>query len=334
MSFEVWGRPESARMGRLQALWPSQNFEIPHMAGVTNQRLGAYHYLVNRSRKSPYVLVAVLTAGALCGCVRQSDYEDLQKENQQLQGRLDQANEQVRQAQLDLSVQQSRMSQLPELQDKLQKTQEQLRLTQDELDILKAEFDRFKSQRRSAMLGKTYPSIQLDDGKVLRDAQITAINGDELSIKHHDGALKVALAKSTDDLRWEACYNPQKAVFSARDRLLAEARALESRSTAEKRQPPQAGVSELKPSITAVEALRRQLASQRSQLNSEYHTLAAKNTAAMKGAVWDMSRPEASPLLNSVSGGRAILGISRLQSLRDAIFMTQRQLQDMDPSAR
>ena len=78
--------------------------------------------------------------------------------------------------------------------------------------------------------------------------------------------------------------------------------------------------------------LNNKLAAQRQQLNAEYQALAARNPTVLKGASWDSARPEASPLLNSVSGSRAVLGLSRLQSLRDAINQTLQQIRSLEPS--
>ena len=267
----------------------------------------------------------------MAGCVKQSDYEILQKENQQLQMRLDQANEQLRLAQVELSAQQARTVQLLEVQSKFEKSEEQLRQTQAQMEALKAEFDKFRTQRRAAMVGKKYPQLALEDGKVLRDAQITAITAEEVSFRHDGGFMKVALAKTTDDLRWEACYDPQEEQKAARDRLLAEGKRLEEK-LARERNAPVTGAP--KPSVNAATLLRQQLAAQRQQLNAEFQTLAAKNPGGLQGPVWDSTRPEASRLLNSVSGSRAVLGLSRLQAMRDAINATLRQLRDVDPAAR
>lgn len=285
------------------------------------------------ARKALVTLIALTLGAILPACVKQSEYEALQQENQQLQKRLDQANEQARQAQAELSVQQARIFQLMEVETKLQKTQEQLLQTQTELDALKAEFEKFRTQRRSAMLGKKYPVLNLDNGRSLREAEITSIAGEELSIKHQDGVLKVALAASSDDLRWEACYDPREARTSAREKLLAEARRIEANQRNGQSQAAKLPLSSPTTS-SPIEALRQQLAAQRGQLNAEYQALAAKNSSALQGSVWDSSRPEASPLLNSVSGSRAVLGISRLQSQRDAILMTLQQLRSLDPAAR
>ncbi len=286
------------------------------------------------ARKVVVTLFALALGVFLPGCVKQSEYDALQQENQQLQRRLDQANEQARQAQADLSVQQTRVLQLMEVETKLQKTQEQLLQTQDELDALKKEFEKFRTQRRSAMVGKKYPVLSLENGRMLREAEITAIAGEELSIKHQGGALKVALAESSDDLRWEACYSSQEARMSARNKLLAEARRIEANKLREKNQPAKPTTTPSSSPISVVEALRQQLAAQRRQLNADYQALAAKNSSALQGVAWDSSRPEASPLLNSVSGSRAVLGISRLQSQRDAILTTLQQLRSLDPSSR
>ena len=88
------------------------------------------------------------------------------------------------------------------------------------------------------------------------------------------------------------------------------------------------------PARNVVDVLRSQLAAQRQALNADYYALAARNPGAMRGVVWNSAQPEASPLLNTLSGSRAVLGISRLQSQRGAILLTLQQLRELDPSAR
>lgn len=275
--------------------------------------------------------VVLLTLPFLGGCVKKSDYDALQLENQALQARVDQASRQLEQSQADLATLQAQMQQFSETGAQLKKAQQQLQQSQEELKALKAQFEQFRTQRRGAMVGKKFPVLSLDDGKVLREAEITAVTAEDISIRHEGGVIKVALASSSDDLRWEACYDPREAKELARKNMLAEARAIEARLARERGAPAS---STALPSQNAVGILRSQLAMQRMQLNAEYQTLAAKNPGVLQGAGWNASAPEASPLLNSVSGSRAVLGLSRLQSLRDAILATLRQLRETDPSAR
>lgn len=273
----------------------------------------------------------LLTLSFLGGCVKKSDYDALQLENQALQARVDQASHQLEQSQADLAVLQAQLQQLNETGSQLKKAQQQLQQSQEELKALKAQFEQFRTQRRGAMVGKKFPVLSLDDGKVLREAEITAVTAEDVSIRHDGGVIKVALAGTSDDLRWEACYDPQEAKEKARENMLAEARAIEARLARER--GTQAATAPM-PVRNAVDVLRTQLATQRMQLNAEYQTLAAKNPGVLQGAGWNASAPETSPLLNSVSGSRAVLGLSRLQSLRDAILATLRQLREADPSAR
>ncbi len=269
----------------------------------------------------------------LSGCVKKSEYDALQIENQTLQTRVDQNNHLLVQSQADLSTLQVQMQQFLAVQAQLQKTQLELKQSQDEFKALKTQFDQFRTQRRSAMVGKKFPTLNLEDGKTLREAEITAVSADELSIRHADGLVKVALAKTTPDLRWEACYDPLEAMEKAQERMLAKAQELEARRVRALNKPAQAP-----PPATmarnAVDVLRTQLATQRQLLNAEYQELAAKNSSAMRGSEWNSSQPEVSPLLNSLSGSRAVLGLSRLQSHRSAIMSTLQQLRDLDPAAR
>ncbi len=270
----------------------------------------------------------------LGGCVKKSEYDALQIENQTLQTRVDETNHLLVQSQANLSALQVQMQQFVVVQARLEKTQLELTESQNQFKALKTQFDQFRTQRRSAMVGKKFPVLSLEDGKVLRDAEITAVTAEDLSIRHADGSVKVAFAKTTPDLRWEACYDPQEAREKAREAMLAKAREMESRTGLEQGSPPQTPASSAMPARNVVDILRTQLASQRQALNADYYSLAAKNPAAMRGVEWNSSQPEASPLLNTLSGSRAVLGISRLQSQRSAILLTLQQLRGLDPSAR
>ncbi|MDB6006020.1 MAG: hypothetical protein JWR15_3007, partial [Prosthecobacter sp.] len=219
------------------------------------------------------------------------------------------------------------------VQAQLQKAQRELSESEAALSALKSEFDQFRIKRRSAMVGKEFPMLTLDEGKVLRDAVITAISADEVAIRHADGFIKVALANTSADLRWEACYDPDEARKMALETMLRKGREEQERLA---RQPniPTLTRGSFDSARMAAEALRRQLASQRSAMNIEFQSLTARNPSLLKGNVWNSAQPEASPLLNSVSGSRAVLGLSRLQYGRDAILATLRDLRSIDPSAR
>ncbi len=54
----------------------------------------------------------LLTLPFLGGCVKKSDYDALQVENQALQARVDQASHQLEQSQADLAVLQAQLQQL------------------------------------------------------------------------------------------------------------------------------------------------------------------------------------------------------------------------------
>ncbi len=280
---------------------------------------------------------AAVLLSLLGSCVKKSEYDALQIENQNLQTRVDQTNHLLVQSQADLSTLQVQMQQYLVVQTNLQKTQLDLKQAQDEYKSLKAQFDQLRTQRRSAMVGKKFPVLNLEDGKVLHEAEITAVSAEEISIRHAAGFVKVAFAKTTPDLRWEACYDPMEAREKARENMLVKARETESRLPREQGSPPQTAVAAPAPAMPArnvVEVLRTQLASQRQALNTEYQALAAKNPAALRGVDWNSTQPESSPLLSTLSGSRAVLGISRLQSQRNAILATLQQLRELDPAAR
>lgn len=265
-------------------------------------------------------------------CVKKTDYDALQLENQALQTRVDEASHQLLQSQTDVILLQGQLQKLTALESELKQTENELQKSQNELKALKAQFDRFRTQRRSAMVGKKFPTLSLEDGRVLREAEITAVTAEDLSIRYADGLVKVALAKTTPDLRWEACYDPLEALEKARENTLAKASVVREQAGLPQTAAPAPAAP--MPARNVVEVLRAQLASQRQVLNAEYQELATKNAAALRGAAWNFGQPEASPLLNTLSGSRAVLGISRLQSQRDAILATLRQLRELDPAAR
>lgn len=286
------------------------------------------------SRQALVTLWVLTLAGLQSGCVKQSEYEALQQENQQLQMRLDQASEQVRQVQADLATQQARVLQLLDVQTKLQKSQEQLQQALAELDALKAEFETFRTQRRSAMMGRKYPVLQLDDGNSLKDAVLTSVSADEVAIRHDGGFMKIALADTNADLRWEACYDPLEAKKQQRERMLAEARLLDAALAKRRNEPVSAASGPTAQAVSLVQQLTLLISEQRRRLNAEFEVLRAQTPSLSRDNVWNSAAPEASPLLNSVSGSRAVLGISRLQSLRDAINQSLQQLRQLDPKAR
>ncbi|MFC5456177.1 hypothetical protein [Prosthecobacter fluviatilis] len=284
---------------------------------------------------SPYfwkLQTAALLLPLMGSCVKKTDYDALQLENQALQTRVDEASHQLLQSQTDVILLQGQLQKLTALESELKQTENELQKSQNELKALKAQFDRFRTQRRSAMVGKKFPTLSLEDGRVLREAEITAVTAEDLSIRYADGLVKVALAKTTPDLRWEACYDPLEALEKARENTLAKASVVREQAGLPQTAAPAPAAP--MPARNVVEVLRAQLASQRQVLNAEYQELTTKNAAALRGAAWNFGQPEASPLLNTLSGSRAVLGISRLQSQRDAILATLRQLRELDPAAR
>lgn len=285
---------------------------------------------MSRSRIRTLQTAAALLS-LLGSCVKKSEYDALQMENQALQTRVDETSHLLEQSQADVTLLRGQLQHLLTVQTQLQETRQELQRSQDEFTALKAQFDQFRTQRRSAMVGKKFPLLNLDDGKVLREAEIMVASADELSIRHAGGVVKVALAKTTPDLRWEACYDPLEAKEKSRQKMLAKAREMEA---AQDGPPSTPASTSVMPAQYVGDVLRAQLASQRKALNAEYQAMVARNPGALRGVAWDSSRPETSPLLSSLSGSRAVLGISRLQSYRTAILATLQQLRDVDPAAR
>lgn len=323
---------------------------------------------MNRTR-----LLMLQTAAALlplmAGCVKKSEYDALQVENQTLQTRVDQTSHQLTESQGDVSALQRQVQKLLtaatdllNVQVELKKSQQEvgslqgrlqaresepdlqelrleLQKSQQDYKILLSHYDQFITERRSAMVCRKYPLLKLQNGQELRQAEIASITADEISIKHAEGLAKLPLAQSPPELRWDVCLDLQERRDLNREAIPTRsadqaARLAAAKAAAPKPKPALSAVAAAPPRVNPADALRAQLASQRAALNTEYQALASKNGAALRGVQWDTAQPEASPLLNSLSGSRAVLGISRLQSHRSAIISTLQQLRDLEPPAR
>lgn len=268
-----------------------------------------------------------LVAMLVCGCVKKEDYERVMKEKTELQAQLDQRQLQIIQLQEQLTATQLQLTQIVELQTRLKDALSRLEDRQKEIDDLKARWEKYKGERRQGMIGREFPELRLDDGRLLKKAKITALQGDELSLMHESGLMKVLLSKSNDDLRWQACFDPTEAAASERAKMLAQARALDQRLTEKQRSGP----STPKTSTRAQEArlLESVIRAQRQALNEAYNRLRQQQPSALRGASWDSSRPEESGLINVFAERRAIIGISQLDSLAVAIKANLRKLHDL-----
>lgn len=264
--------------------------------------------------------VVLGTSSLLSSCVKQSDYDLVVKQNKELDDRVQAAQKQLMQEQAASKALQERMLGLIHIQSTLQKRDQELQETRSELEALKAEFERFRSQRRGAMIGKKYPYLSLDGGKMLNNAEVVAVDATQFSIRHDGGFMKVAIAESNEQLRWEACYDPQEAKRQERERFLADARLTSQRLEQGRLNPPKpvAIKTTFGPS-QAEQETRATIAAQRAQLNREYEVLRNKNPSAMKDSLWNADRPETSPMLTNFGNRPVVMGMSRLDALRDAI---------------
>lgn len=283
------------------------------------------------------LLTSLVGVMMLSSCVKQSEYDLVVNEKNDAQSRLAQKVEELQQAQVQGQGQQARIFQLINVQSTLQKREEELQQTRDELEALRAEFEKFREQRRSAMLGKKIPFLQLDNGRQLRDVELTSVSPLEVALRHEGGILKVALADTNDDLRWEACYDPAYAEQQARARFLTDAQRIDAELAQARLRPQTAMLNPEKDNerakATAVQQMRTLIMSQRGQLNREFDAMKARNPV-LKDADWNSSNPEASPLLYNFSSRRAVLGLSRLEMIRDVINDNVIRLRNLDPMAR
>jgi hypothetical protein len=281
-------------------------------------------------------ILSMLCLLVAASCVKKSDYETLQKENQVLQKLVDQSSLQLQQTQAQLFATQQQLLKIAELETRLKEMEKLLEIKRQELEAIQATYDKFKADRRSAMVGKKYPQLSLDGGRVLQAALVTAFKGDELSIQHESGFIKVSLSKSSDELRWQACYDPAE-TSTARAQMLADARQLEAKLALERGMKPSGTFKpNSSPSFqnraTPAQEVRAQIAALRQALNNAHSALAAQNPTAMRGANWNSSEPENSGLINVFAERRAILGISQLDSLAAAIKMQLTKLHDLEAS--
>jgi len=283
----------------------------------------------------PIVIPSMLCALLVASCVKKSDYEALQKENQELQKLVDQTSLQLKQTQAQLFATQQQLLKIAELETRVKEMEKLLEIKRQELEALKATYNKFKAERRSALVGKKYPQLALDGGRVLQSALVTAFKGDELSIQHETGFIKVSLSKSSDELRWQACYDPNE-MNTARAQMLADARQLEAKLALErgmKPSVPQFGSgSSIRNTASPVQEVKAQIAALRQALNNAHSALVAQNPSAMRGASWNSSEPENSGLINVFAERRAILGISQLDSFAAAIKMQLAKLRDLEAS--
>ncbi len=285
---------------------------------------------------SPFLLTLLGGAVLLCSsCVKQSEYDLVVNEKDDLIARLSAATQELQKSNVQLQAQQARVYQLLNIQSTLQKRDQELQEARAELEALKAEFDKFRVERRNAMLGKKLPYLQLDNGKILKDVEVTSVGPLEVAIRHEGGLVKVAMADTNDDFRWQACYDASYAQRNEREQFLAEARRLDAELNEERMKPPAPWKAEpvvFKPNVT--QQLKALIAAQRAELNREYQAIKARSPAAFKGADWNASQPEASGLINGFGGRRAVLGMSRLENIRDVINDNLARLRSHDSASR
>lgn len=257
----------------------------------------------------------------LASCIKQADYDLVVKQKAELEAQVQAANQQVLQEKATTQAVQARMMNLINIQSTLQKRDQELQNARNELETMKAEFEKFRTQRRSAMVGKKYPQISLDSGKLLTNAEVVSVDSNQVAIRHDGGYMKVAMADSSEQLRWEACYDPEELKKLERDRFLADARRMDEKLERDRLRPASTAPAAIKENknASAEQQTRAIITAQRAQLNREYEALKSKNPSAMKDSAWNSSRPEASPLLNNLSSRPLVMGLSRLDALRDSI---------------
>lgn len=282
---------------------------------------------------APSALACLLCAAVLStSCVKREDYERVQAEKKAVQAQLDQKAQQLQLISTQYLAAQQSLAQLPELQARLKAALDQVAEKQKEIDDLNVRWEKFRQERRGAMLGREYPELRLDEGRVLRQVMITALQDDELSLRHSEGVMKVLLSKSNDELRWQACYDPSESGESKRKALIARAKLLEQRMEADAKNAaiqPHASTTTSK-SVTEAKILRDVIRNQRKALNDAYQRIRKQNPDALRGADWNSAKPEESGLINVFAQRRIVIGIGELDSLAAVIKTNLRKLQDLD----
>jgi hypothetical protein len=273
-------------------------------------------------------LIAILA----CGCVKKEDYERVMKEKAEVQAQLDQRQLQIRQLQEQLAATQIQLTQIVELQTRLKDALARLEERQKEIDELNARWEKYKEERRQGMIGREYPELRLDDGRLLKKVRLTAMQGSEVSFMHEGGVVKVLLSKSNDQLRWQACFDPTEAADSERAAMLAKARLLDQRLYEKNTSSSGPAISTSQSTSGKTEEIRvleSVIRAQRKALNDAHARLSQQQPAALRGAHWNSARPEDSGLLNVFAERRIVLGISQLDSMATAIKANLRRLQDL-----
>lgn len=271
-----------------------------------------------------HALAAVGLLGC-AGCVPRSDYEALQQENQELQKSVDSLNVQTRQLQAQLVQAVQQQAVVAELQQRLEEAKRQAAEKEEELRQLQERWEKFKGDRRKALVGKEFGEVAIGDGRVLKNAQITGIVDEQVSIRHENGLVKVPLAQGGEEIRWLACFDEQDAVESLRRARLSQARALGQQSGTAR-----PAAAQMPNASAEAAAVRQTITAQRQALNAAHQRLSARNPSALRGADWNSARPEDSGLINVFAQRRAVLGLGELDSLAAAIKANLRKLHDLE----
>jgi predicted nucleic acid-binding Zn-ribbon protein len=273
-------------------------------------------------------LSAVCLLGC-AGCVPRSDYEALQKENQELQKSVDSLHVQTRQLQAQLIAAQQQQAMVVELQKRLEEAKQQTNAKEEEMRQLQERWEKFKGDRRKAMAGRQFGEVAIGDGRVLRNAQINALEDDMISIRHEAGIVKVPLAHGGDELRWLACFDDQDEADSLRRVRLSQAKALAGQLKVSRTQAEDS-TGRMPSSSEEAAMLRQTITTQRQSLNAAYQRLSSENASALRGVDWNSTRPEDSGLINVFAQRRALLGLGALDSLAAAIKANLRKLHDLE----
>lgn len=277
-----------------------------------------------------------LVVGTTPSCVKRTDYEELAR-------RMD---EQKRETQLAKEATEKATKRVEEIGEQLQQSQaETQKVLQDleaqkkKLEVLKVEYESFKTQRRAAMVGKKYPELTLANGKKLLDAVIKEFSLSMVTFTHSGGIAKVSMRDLGEDIRWDACWNPQEG-SEAEDEMEAEiARIDELRRAGMKEEAAKSRVARLEglrrratESQNLLAQLNVRVEKLRHEMNNVYANMFRSTSSSSGSSIrtpasdWNYAAPEASPMMTDFRKRPVVMGFSELETKRDEIIATLRKI--------
>jgi hypothetical protein len=262
-------------------------------------------------------------------CVPKSEHLALAREHELLEAEAVQMRKQLEEVgdiknELSESQKAAREAQDKLNQQKLE-AEQRAKAAVEELEALKKKFEQFKVDRRTGMVGKKLPDLALSYGKTLIQPEIREVTASTVRFVHSGGISEVRLADLGPDLRWEAVFDENEA--EEHEARLAEKREEDAQKfTVYKREQSvliaatkRAEMEKRAKELTAlIPKLRTQLSAQRRDLNNAFRKKSPRSSSG-----WNSGQPENSEMLTDPMKRSAIVGISELEKLADAVRATK-----------